>query len=141
MNTNRTTPERLSWTTMALNYCFPLVRTLNSTKFSYKTAQPSVAEGTLASSTTLAKWITKLLPVSKNSDFRKSEWDPFLFYTDGSDENTSLDEDHPISDALEGSWNSIADWFIKNKKMLLEVDENIDIVADNYSDTEQEYMD
>ena len=135
MNSNRATPKRLNWTTVALNFCFPLVRSLENMRVKHKTPTNKLAKGTLADCTSLADFIQLSVSPRNRNIARAAKWEPNFFYTT----RMEASNDGRPSDQLEASFNNIADYLKKNKTMLMQVDDAVDLIIVPEVDLDENY--
>jgi hypothetical protein len=113
MNKHRPTPERVSWTTTALNHFLVLYEDMMSLQITKEERNTEFADGTQQDAMLIYQQIIYRLPVEPRQLAKKVVFDITFWYND----EPELDHNTIPSDLLEESFDTVGDLYVKHQAM------------------------
>ncbi len=117
MNKHRPTLNRISWTTVALNFFLELQWDIDELRISKGERKQGFAEGTLEDAQKLLQNIIKQLGVVEHRVRRYMEYQKDFWFVAIQDTTGEFSDNIPESDKLEKAFNEVGDVYVKNQQM------------------------
>lgn len=135
MNKDRPTLNRISWTTVGLNFFIDLQGDIDDLRISKNERDQGFAKGTLEDAAKLTHIITNQIGVVEHRVRRAQEYEKGIWYAAIQEEPLVTNNNIPESDKLELAFSQVGDLYVKNQQMW---DDAQEVVTDDESDDEEE---
>jgi hypothetical protein len=117
MNKHRPTANRISWTTVGLNYFLEMQGDIDDLRITKNEREQGFARGTLEDAAKLTEMIVKQIGVVEHRVRRYKVYTKSFWYAAIQDPTDEFPSYTPESDALEVAFAEVGDIYVKNQQM------------------------
>jgi hypothetical protein len=131
MNSSNPSPHRICWTTIALNFCLRIYKSIKDIRISKQKDPSTLVQGTLEDADTLYQFIINKLGENPT---KTRKWQSNFWY----EEDKDIDPFEMPSDCTESAYSRVVDLYLRIQNMWLDDGTVTEVASDDEVEEEDD---